>query len=106
MAQKGSYQQGTRKLGKKPEAKKSGPGRVSRARYQKTRKTRVGFRVFSGFCTLSPGSCDFFKLRNNCYVQAFLDLRCGDTLKNHRKQKPRKSRLLITTKEEENRIEL
>ena len=79
MAQKGSYQQGTRKLGKKPEAKKSGPGRVSRARYQKTRKTRVGFRVFSGFCTLSPGSCDFFKLRNNCYVQAFLDLRCGDT---------------------------
>ena len=52
MAQKGSYQQGTRKLGKKPEPKKSGPGRVSRARYQKTRKTRVGFRVFSGFCTL------------------------------------------------------
>ena len=52
MAQKGSYQQGTRKLGRKPEPKKSGPGRVSRARYQKTRKTRVGFRVFSGFCTL------------------------------------------------------
>ena len=48
MAQKGSYQQGTRKLGRKPEPKKSGPGRVSRARYQKTRKTRVGFRVFLG----------------------------------------------------------
>ena len=42
----------------------------------------------------------------NEYVQAFLYLRCGDPKEKPRKQKSRKSRLLSSTKEEENRIEL
>ena len=41
-------------------------------------------------------------------IQAFPDLRCycGDKKQKLRKQKPRKSRLLSSTKGEENRIEL
>jgi hypothetical protein len=44
---------------------------------------------------------------HNKHVQAFLDLgcQCGDTKKTWKK-KPRKSRLLSSTKGEENRIEL